>query len=117
MEKKYGVRVIDLSNKKSKEAAKNITQIIEEIKAEKDKRVKLVDEMSLITMEFHRGIIAISKRFDLPAKHLMFDGAHALLDILRTWDDKCEEFTEDDAADLEKLRMQVHESRKTQGAQ
>lgn len=107
MDKSKNITVVELEAHSPEEATEIIKKILCRAAAERTQREKLADEMTLIVMEFHREVIGIAKRFDRPARELMFDAAQTFIELLRTWDDPCGEFTEENAADLEELRQQV----------
>lgn len=107
MEKNKNVAVIDLTKQSPEEAAAVIAKAFEEKRARSRKLKNLVNEMTLITSELHVGIIDVAKRFDIPVKDLMFDAVETLINILKEWNESCEEITEVDLTDLEDLRQQV----------
>lgn len=107
MEKNKNITVVEPEAQSPEEAAKVIAQAFEEKRARKRKLKNLVNEMTLLTVEFHHGIIDVAKRFDMPAKDLMFDAVKTLIDMLSEWDESCEEITGEDLTYLEGLRQQV----------
>lgn len=111
MSKIENIQVIELEGKSPEEVAAVLGEIITGQIRQNSEREKLVkriaSEMTLATCELHVKLIQIAEKYGLEVKNLVFDTISTLLQMIRTWDEDCEKFTEENARDLEELRKMV----------